>query len=159
MKAGDLIFVAETGLIPDVIRLFDHGPFDHVCIAISDTQIIEAQYNERVSIKEFSYADEEYAVIDLGLTASQLAEVPEEDKKFIGERYNLPEIISIGIRLIGFENFDLLDNKNEKICSQLAALFAENFGKADKGTELLAPNQLFNYFVNKGYKPTWYNKK
>lgn len=159
MKAGDLIFVAETGLIPDVIRAFDHGPFDHVCIAISDTQIIEAQYGQLVNIKDMPYDKVEHAVIDLGLTAEQIADIPEEDRRYLGEKYNFPEIFSIAVRLIGFKNFDLLDAKNEVICSQLAALFAEHYGKADKGTDRLAPNQLFSYFVNKGYQPTWYNKK
>lgn len=159
MRAGQLIFIAETGKIPDLIRFFDHGAFDHVCIAISDTQIMEAQYQEKVNIKDFPYTDVEYAVIDLDLTPEQITKIPEVDKKYLGESYNYEEIISIAIRLIGVKGFDLLDGKNEVICSQLAALFAQNFGKAEKGTELDAPNQLFNYFVSKGYKPTWYNKK
>jgi hypothetical protein len=159
VKAGDLIFVAETGFIPDLIRDFDHGPFDHVAIVVSDTQIIEAQYGHKVGLKDFHYDEDEYAIISLDLTDEEIARVPEFDKKYEGEDYNFEEIISIVIRLLfGLEHFDLLDDKDEVICSQLAAYFAQNFGKAEKGTELLAPNQLFNYFINKGYKPTWYNK-
>lgn len=159
MKAGDLIFVAETGFIPDLIRDFDHGPFDHVAIAVSDTQILEAQYGHKVSVKDFPYAEDKYAIISLNLTDKEIARIPEFDNKYEGEDYDFEEIISIAVRLLlGLEHIDLLNNKNEVICSELAAYFAQNFGKAEKGTDLLAPNQLFNYFTNKGYKPTWYNK-
>lgn len=158
MKAGDLIFVASSGFVPDAIRFFDHGVFDHVCIAISDTQIIEAQYGQKVSVKDFPYSDYEHAIIDLGLTPEQVNQIPTFDNRYLGEDYNYEEIVSVAIRLIGFKNFDLLDNKNAVICSQLAGYFAINFGKAANGTQMLAPNQLFNYFIHKKYTPTWYNK-
>ena len=50
MKAGDLVFVVDTGIISDIIREVDTGKFDHVAIAVNEKEIIEAQYNTPVHV-------------------------------------------------------------------------------------------------------------
>lgn len=150
MQTGDVVFVVDKGIIPDLIRKVDKGRFDHVAIFVSETEIIEADYNIKVEVDEFTYTD--YEVIPLHLNEEQQAKVIELSKKYIGKKYDFLEILDIFLR----KEFDLkflekLNDESEVICSELVADILEGAGILERGAELLAPNELYNLLKSKGY--------
>lgn len=149
MKAGDLVFVRSRGLIPRIIRLFDKGKFNHVAIALSETEILEANWYTRVHIISISIHDD-YVVVPLNLGEKHNMEV--FTSRFLGLRYDFKEIVSIWVRkLFGFKYLGKFNTPKEVICSELAAYYLEDRGIAEPGIELLAPNELYAYIKNKGY--------
>jgi uncharacterized protein YycO len=148
MHCGDVIFVREKGIISSIIRFFDKGKFNHVCICVGEDQIIEAEYNTRVRITEFTYDD--YEIISLNLTDEQKNRVKEIAKKFVGEKYDFLEILSIWLRIcFGITELSKFNSPKAVICSELVAYFLEDLGLASKGVELLAPNELYRYLKEK----------
>lgn len=148
MEAGDLLFVRETGFIPDVIRFFDKGEFNHTAIAVDSTHILEAEYNTKVHVIENPYTD--FEVVSLNL--KDLTKMDEFVKKFDGEEYDFGEILRILIRLeLHIDFFNKFNDTKEVICSELAGDWLEFIGIAQKGEELLAPNELFRSVKAMGY--------
>lgn len=147
MQAGDLIFVGESGLIPDIIRYFDKGKFDHVAIAVDENHILEAQYNTKVHIIENPYKN--FEVVSLNL---KNCKIDEFTKKYLGEPYDFGEILKIWVRLEFHINyFNKFNDAKEVICSELAGDWLEFTGIAKKGEELLAPNELYRSVKALGY--------
>jgi hypothetical protein len=148
MQTGDIVFVREKGLIPSIIRFFDKGKFNHVAIFVSDTEIIEAEYNTRVHITPFQYDD--YEIISFNLTDEQKNRVKEFAKKFVGEKYDLIEIVSIWLRIcFGITELGKFNSPKQVICSELVAYFLEDLKLTPLGVELLAPNELFRFLKYK----------
>lgn len=150
MKTGDVVFVREKGIIPSIIRFFDRGKFNHVAIFVSDTEILEAEYNTKVRMIKFPYDD--YEVISLNLTDEQQEKVKSFAPQFVGENYDFLEILSIWFRIcFGITELGKFNNPKSVICSELVAYFLENLKIAPIGTELLAPNELYTFLKSKGY--------
>lgn len=148
MEIGNIIFVREKGIIPSIIRFFDKGKFNHVCLCVGDNLIIEAEYNTRVRITEFIYDD--YEIISFNLTDEQKNRVIEITKKFVGEKYDFLEILSIWLRIcFGITELSKFNSPKQVICSELVAYFLEDLHIASRGTELLAPNELYHYLKEK----------
>jgi hypothetical protein len=148
MEAGDLVFVREKGIIPSIIRFFDKGKFNHVAVAYSDTEIIEAQYNTLVRVIPLTYTD--YEVVPLKLGDNSNIEVFAQH--FIGTKYDFSEILNIWLRLLfGISFFSKFNTPKEVICSELAGYYLEERGVFERGVELLAPNELYKAVKNKGY--------
>ena len=150
-QTGDIVFVREQGFLPSVIRFFDTGRFNHVAIFMSDTEILEAEYNTTVRITEFAYDD--YEIVSLNLTDAQKERVKEFAKNFIGERFDFIEILSIWLRIVlGITELGKFNNPKSVICSELVGYFLEDLKIAPLGTELLAPNELYRFLKeSKGY--------
>lgn len=150
MKTGDVVFVREKGIIPSIIRFFDRGKFNHVAIFVSDTEILEAEYNTKVRMIKFPYDD--FEVISLNLTDEQQEKVKSFAPQFVGENYDFLEILSIWFRIcFGITELGKFNNPKSVICSELVAYFLENLKIAPIGTELLAPNELYTFLKSKGY--------
>lgn len=148
MQAGDLVFVREQGLIPDVIRYFDKGKFNHVAIAMDSTHILEAEYNTKVHVIENPYTDIE--VVSLNL--KDLSKIEEFVKQYDGEEYDFGEVLRIFIRLeLHIDFFNKFNDTKEVICSELAGDWLELIGITKKGEELLAPNELYRSIKSMGY--------
>lgn len=148
MEIGDIIFVREMGIIPSIIRFYDKGKFNHVCICVGNNKILEAEYNTRVHVTDFTYND--YEIIPLNLTIGQKDRVLKKAKQFIGEKYDFLQILDIWLRIcFGITELAKFNSPKAVICSELVAYILEDLGLASKGTELLAPNELFNYLKEK----------
>lgn len=148
MEIGDVIFVREQGIIPSIIRFYDKGKFNHVCMCVGENQIIEAEYNTRVQIIDFNYDD--YEIISFNLTDEQKNKIKEIAKQFVGEKYDFLEIISIWLRIcFGITELSKFNSPKSVICSELVAYFLEDLKLVSRGTELLAPNELYKYLKEK----------
>jgi hypothetical protein len=154
MKCGDVIFVQGKGLLPWLIRLFDRGKFSHVCIAMNATDVIEAQYNELVSIKPFDKSLYKYKeVIDLGLTQDQKSAVYQASLKLIGRRYDcLQDLWYVLKDVFHLRGVNFLNNKEDMICSELVYTILDVTGIWEelnvrecsvRGVDL-TPNQLYD---------------
>jgi hypothetical protein len=151
IKAGDIIFVKSNGFFSDLIRFFDKGRFSHVCIATSDTHVIEAQYGTKARIIPFYYGQDEYVVVDLNLKKEEAGKIVEVALEMTGKWYDYPQIIGYAIKKIfGLKSKNLFNNPNNWICSELVYHMLVAIGKISHEEQLedLTPNQLYNFLHN-----------
>jgi len=151
IKAGDIIFVRGTSIISKIIRFFDAGKFSHVCIAISDTHILEAQYFRRVAIKPFYYGRKEIEVIDLGLDEEQKRKTIQVGLSLTGIWYDYLQLFYYVLKKIfRLKGRNFLNNPNNLICSELISqiLLAIGFISPHEKVQDLTPNQLYNFLNN-----------
>lgn len=139
MKAGDIIFVRGHSIIDDAIRLFDEGPFSHVCVAVSETHIIEAQYSTKVQIAEMSYVDIE--IVDLKLTDEQRDQLVHLAIELVGKRYDYLEIIGLMFREKDWRN------PNTLICTEVAISLLKSLKIIPEGDmyPVIKPNEFYHY--------------
>ena len=151
IQPGDIIFVRGTGLISRLIRFFDgRGEFSHVVIAISETEIIESNWNMKSKIVEMHYLEEDYEII-------RLADMSQEEKDNLrhvaesleGKLYDYFQILAILFK-------SRLNNPRYLICSELVYLILFEIGYG-KDTKLLnsTPNELYNKLKAKQYHSTF----
>jgi hypothetical protein len=145
MKSGDIIFVRGNSLISWLIKLFDHGQFSHVAIAVSDNEVLEAEYNTKTRITPFYFTD--YEIVDLGLSAEQMKRVEELAPKLIGYKYDFFEIVTIAIRNIFDRKFRIWNSPKAYICSELVEFVLSDIGVIPKDKDLrnITPNGLYEY--------------
>lgn len=151
IKAGNIIFVKNNGIFSNIIRYFDKGRFSHVCIATSDSHVIEAQYGTKARIIPFYYGQDEYVVIDLNLSKEETDKVVGIALTMTGKWYDYPQIIGFAIKKIfGLKSKNLFNNPNNWICSELVYHMLVSIGKINSKEQLndLTPNQLYNFLEN-----------
>lgn len=161
MRRGDIVFVQGKGIVAKVIRFFDKGTFSHVCIAINNRQVIEADVDTKVAVRKF---DEDkwdiIEVIDLGLTNHQRLAVYHRSLEYLGTKYDYVQLLWYAIRKIfNLKGRNLLNNPKHVICSELVYIVLEeagilkDLGIADtirNGSDL-TPNELYDLvkYINK----------
>lgn len=141
MRPGDIVFVRGHDVVSNIIRLFEPGPYTHVAVAISSTQIIEAQYATKVHIAEMDYND--YTVIDLNLTDEQREKVPELATDLVGRWYNYLEILGI---LFNQRKWTI---PRALICTQVAMKILTELNVIPKQDMFpyLKPNEFFKFVM------------
>ncbi|MEH7117223.1 YiiX/YebB-like N1pC/P60 family cysteine hydrolase [Neobacillus vireti] len=142
IEAGNLIFVRGRSVISDLIRHFDEGEFSHVCIALSDTHIIEAEWNTKSVITPFHYKD--YEVIDLKLTEDQKDKLIKKAIQLTGRYYDFPQLLNYVFKE------DKWGSPKNLICSEMAYLLLKEVG-IDVGNSNITPNQLYKVLGFYGY--------
>lgn len=147
MKAGDLVFVRGSGFIENAIRYFDSGEFSHVALAVSPTEIIEAQFGELSQIKEMTYTDCD--IVDLGFNDAQRKLIAKIAPKFTGRPYDKWQIIWYIIRrYIRIGERDVFNDPNLYICSELVFDIlngANLLPQPCKINDDVTPNELYFY--------------
>lgn len=142
MKAGDIIFVRGNSLISKLVRLFDNGRFSHVAIAVSETQVIETNWNMRSKIVDFHYKD--YEIVTLDLTESQRRHVPFIANKYTGRLYDYLQVISYIFN-------SRLNNPRHLICSELVYNILSEVGYVkDDSLRDATPNELYTVLNRRG---------
>ncbi len=154
LKRGDLVFVKGKGIIANTITFFDKGTFSHCAIAISESQVIEADYDTRVTVSLFK--KEDYSVIeviDLGLSPRQRERIYQEALTHIGKKYDFMQIvwylIGKAFRIDGRNKFN---NPSYLICSELVYIVLRETGAlielgiedSFKNGADLTPNELYD---------------
>lgn len=153
IKAGDIIFVRNNNwLTSRLITFFDKGRFSHVCVAISNTHVVEAQYGTKVRIVPFYYGQDQYVVMDLGLNEKEASKVKDVALTMTGKWYDYPQLIGYAFKkFFGYKKgTTLFNNPNNWICSELVYHMLVSIGKINHKEELhdLTPNQLYNFLHN-----------
>lgn len=147
-QTGDVVFVRGKGTIPSLIRFFDKGRFNHVAVFISETDIIEAEYDTNVRITKFKYTD--YEIVYMNLTDAEKSTLLSVAHQFVGERYDLPEIFRLWVKIVfNWGGLDKFNNAREVVCSELTADLLESVGKVKKGMENITPNELYILLTGK----------
>lgn len=142
------------GIISKVIRIFDKGKFTHCAIAISDSEVIEANYDTKVAIRSFDPKKyKEIEVLDLGLNEHQRQKVYISAMEQLGKRYDYLSLMWYVIRKIfRLRGKNRLNNPNHVICSELVFIALDKSGALkDLGIEQgfnrgidLTPNELYD---------------
>lgn len=147
MKSGDIIFVKGHGIIERLIEFFDKGRFSHVVIAVSDKDVLEAQYGTKSRVIPFYF--ESYEIVDLCLSELQRNRVKELSKELIGHKYDFIQVISYLIKDTFDRKFKVINNPNNYICSELVEVILQDIGviSNDKRLKNLTPNELYKYLI------------
>lgn len=147
VKAGDIVFVRNRGLISSLIRFFDKGHFSHVCVAVSDSEIVEAQYYTTVRKTEMKYSD--YEIVRLNLSEDEINKMVILTEKLIGEWYDYPQILYYIVqKLFGLKGKNVLNSPNNLICSELIFVLLNSIGKLDGINKIdadVTPNELYKF--------------
>jgi hypothetical protein len=145
MKAGDIVFVRGNSPLSYLIKYLDKGEFSHVAIAVSDNEILEAQYFTRSRITPFYFKD--YEIIDLGLSYSHRNKVKELSKSLEGKIYDYFQVFLYFIRAVFYKELKIYHSPNYILCSELADIILTNIGiiPKDKFLGNVTPNELYNY--------------
>lgn len=152
IKAGDIVFVKNNNwLTTKLITFFDKGKFSHVCFAISDTHILEAQYGTKARIIPFYYGQDEYLIIDLNLTEEEKVKIVDVAMRYTGKWYDYPQLIGYAIKKIfKLKGNNIFNNPNNWICSELVYHMLVEIDFIDKNLPIedLTPNQLYLFLQN-----------
>jgi hypothetical protein len=138
-ESGDIIFIRGKGPLSRLITLFD-GKFSHVCLAVTNKKIFEAQYLTKSSIVDFYYNEtsDPSLVLRLPLSSTQKIEVPELALQLTGKRYNYIEILIIMLKIIfGKKRIPNWYSPNAMICCESVAILLENLGFIKDRNELI----------------------
>lgn len=135
MRAGDVIFVRGAGLVSKLVLLFDKGSFSHVAIAVSESEVLETNWNMKSKIVKFHYTD--YEEIDLLLSDNQRKNISMISIKYEGKMYDYLQILSYVLRR-------RLNNPRHLICSELVySLLREIEYIKDESLKDSTPNELY----------------
>lgn len=145
MKAGDIVFVRGNSLISKMVRLFDKGEFSHVAIAVSDTEVLEANWNIKTRITDFYFKD--YEILDLGLTNEERKLIKEASPYLVGRYYDFPQITWYMIgKLFSFDAKNRFNSPNNLICSEVIFYLLSEIGWLDEALDIdpdVTPNELY----------------
>lgn len=144
MKTGDIVFVRTEGILPNLIRFFDKGKFNHVVFFVSDTKVIESNIGTGVTVNGLTYTD--YEVISTNPTPTQCHIIEQLTRKFKGEPYDLDQLLRLLSDIeFGWHWLDQFNDDTEVLCSELVGYYLVALGKADEPVINMSPNQLYKY--------------
>ena len=107
MQKADLLLVRNTGILSARIRALTHCYYNHVGIFVSENEVVEATFRG-VYLSPLSKFDElvkkgeaEYCVLRYsGITEEQQNKVCEFVKSQVGHKYDILQLIWLGIYII-----------------------------------------------------------
>jgi cell wall-associated NlpC family hydrolase len=145
MKAGDIVFVRGNSPLSHLIQFLDKGEFSHVAIAVSNNEILEAQYFTKSRITPFYFKD--YEIIDLGLLDSHRNRVEEISESLEGKIYDYFQVFLYFIRAVLYRELKIYHNPNYILCSELIDIILTEIGIIPKDQFLgnVTPNELYRY--------------
>ncbi|MGP0689813.1 YiiX/YebB-like N1pC/P60 family cysteine hydrolase [Priestia aryabhattai] len=154
MRRGDIVFVQGKGIISSFVRYFDRGTFSHCAIAVSDSRVIEANYDTKVAVRPLEKDKcNVIEVIDLGLKPEQRRNIYNASMKYVGKRYDYTQILWYVLRKVfHLKGRNRFNNPNHMICSELVFLVLDEIGalkdleikeSIDRGIDL-TPNELYD---------------
>lgn len=141
MKAGDIVFVRGHSLLADAIRRFDPGEFSHCAIAVSDTEIFEAQGDALSHITKMKYDD--YEIVSTNLTAIEIGRLNTLCRMLRWKPYDYIQDLGYVLADLFNVNENNFNNPNALICSEAVSLVLYLLGKLDKPMRNIKPNQLY----------------
>ncbi|MFR7272437.1 hypothetical protein ACLVL5_06035 [Streptococcus pneumoniae] len=142
MKAGDIVFVRGNSLVSRLVRLFDRGKFSHVAIAVSDSEVIESNWNMKSKVVPFHYDD--YEIVTLELSVNQRRRIPIVAKKYEGRMYDYLQVIAYIFK-------GRLNNPRHLICSELVYNILSEVGYIhDDSLRDITPNELYTLLADRG---------
>ena len=145
MQAGDLVFVRGRSLISRLVLYFDKGEWSHVAIAISDKEVIEAQYLSKVGIASLDKYDD-YEVIPMNLTPWEQSKLLSIAKTLEGSWYDYRQVFYYVFRNIFKLNKEpMWNNPNALICSELVYVLYRSIDRI-YGDDYITPNELYELF-------------
>lgn len=145
MKIGTIAFIKGTSWVSRIVRWVDKGEFTHVAIAVSDTELIEAQRFQLVRSVPISDAIIEF--IDLKLTKEEEEALIREANQLLGKQYDYAQLLWHTLKIISGGRFKRINNPSRLICSELVSRSLCAAGIVEEEDTLfdLTPNELFDY--------------
>lgn len=136
LQTGDIIFIRGRGIISNTIRAIDRGEFSHVAVALSDTHVIEAEWNTKSIIKPFEHED--YEIVTLMLTDEQKDRLIKRAIQLTGMWYDYPQLLGYMFKGAKY------GTPKRLICSEVAYELLLEVG-IDVMDRNISPNKLYSY--------------
>jgi len=135
LEVGDIVFVRGHTALSKLVRLFDKGEFSHVAVAVSESHVIEAEWNTKSIITPFSHKD--YEIIRFDLSEVDKDRLIKKAIQLTGRWYDYPQMLGYM-----FHKETQWGNPKKLICSEIAyeLLFEVGIDVKDRN---IAPNQLY----------------
>ncbi|AJA41369.1 enoyl-CoA hydratase/carnithine racemase-like [Geobacillus virus E3] len=146
-EIGSLLFVRGDSFISKLIQKIDGGEFSHVCIAVSNKSILEAQRFTKSRIVPIYF--DNYEVINLNLTNEQKDKLVKLAVDLVGIRYDYKQVFCELIeKILKKEIFP--NNPKNMMCSELVTYLLLQIGYLKSTDEIdkfleLTPNELYSY--------------
>ena len=156
MKAGDIVFFRNKGLIPWLIRKVSGGYYNHVAIALSENLLLEAEYNSNTCIRNISFyhaKGSEIKTIPMNITNEQLEMIYKiTDEYYSTKFYDMKLICKMFLKYVFAIPFTV--NTQEKVvCSELVAMVLLDAKITDDFQIInFSPQELYDWLVLKNGK-------
>jgi hypothetical protein len=154
MKAGDIVFVRGNSIISKIVMLFDKGKFSHVAIAVSDTEILEADWYTRTRITGFHFDD--YEIVSLDLSDEERELIPHASISVVGKHYDYLQIMWYVLKtMFSIKGKNRFNSPNNLICSEVIFYILSEIGRVDLAIGIspdVTPNELYKIFKESGRK-------
>lgn len=153
MKAGDLVFFRNKGIIPALIRKVTNGYYNHVAIALSENLLLESEYNSNTVIRNISFyhvKESEIRVVETNATEEQVAKLYKiTDEYYSTKFYDLKLIVKMFIKNVLHIPFKTV-SRDKVVCSELAGMVMLDTGMDDNyDIMMLDPQELYEYAIKK----------
>ncbi|WP_353856790.1 hypothetical protein [Bacillus sp. Bos-x628] len=142
MQAGDIVFVRGNSLVSRLVLLIDRGRFSHVAIAVSDSDVIETNWNMQSKVVPFHYDD--YEIVTIELKGNQRRRIPIVAKRYEGRMYDYLQVLAYIFK-------GRLNNPRHLICSELVYNILSEVGYIhDECLRDITPNELYTLLTDRG---------
>jgi hypothetical protein len=141
MRAGDIIFVRGNNWLSKVVTYFDPGEFSHVAIAVSESDIFEAQYYMRANTVPMHYTN--YVTVPLNLNEAEIEKLKVICTMLKGKWYDYKQILGYVLKAELDFNESYFNNPRHLICSEALGLILYMLDKIDSPLPNVTPNGLF----------------
>jgi hypothetical protein len=139
MQAGDILFIKGKSFISNLIKEVDKGDFSHVAIAVSETEVFEAQFYTRARITKMTYED--FEVIQLGISKLEQEKIQAICQVLQGTWYDYLQVTSyIFKRLVKRVPYN---SPNNLICSESISFILYVLDKIPSFNPDITPNELY----------------
>jgi hypothetical protein len=146
MRAGDLVFVRGDSWVSPIITWFDEGEFSHVAIAVSDTEVLEAQRFTKSRIVPMTYAN--YEIVSLPLNEAERTLLSDKAKELEGYGYDYLQIVWYMVRkFFSHKGKSPWNDPKKVICSEIVSRLLYAIGWLEESDTLYerTPNELYAF--------------
>lgn len=96
LQPGDIVLFKGKGLFAKIVRFFTRSNYSHTAMLITDTTMIEANWNKRVNIVDFVYDPEVMEIYRYKdcLTFSQQINIVQSSYEMLDKYYDYLQVLS-----------------------------------------------------------------
>lgn len=122
LQPGDIILFKGNGIVSKFVKFFTRSEYTHVAMMVSDTKMIEANWNKKVNVVDFIYNPLEMEVYRYknSLNVNQQISVVQTSYEMLNKYYDYAQIVVYLFEFFSKKHFNNPFNFQQfVICSEL----------------------------------------
>lgn len=153
MVAGDLVFFHGKGIVSWLIRKVSHGNYNHCAMALSDTLVLESEWNSGTRIRNIeAYKKEgaEITVVPMDITKEQKKKLYKMCNSNLSAKfYDWKQIAKLFMKYVFHITINKKNTRDKVICSELVSILLLDLGITDDISIIeFSPQELYTYSIN-----------